>query len=155
GICSVLCPLCEALKDIQAGRHPALLAELTRSWAVLGNEQGCRGWCVLILKDHIEHLDHLSPSDQAALFEDVARMARAIRRAFPDSGTGGGPPRINYECLGNQVAHVHWHVIPRHADDPTPTRPVWLWTPEQLRGTMGDAERRALIVRLRGALAGV
>jgi diadenosine tetraphosphate (Ap4A) HIT family hydrolase len=33
--------------------------------------------------------------------------------------------KINYELLGNQLPHIHWHLIPRLADDPTPLEPVW------------------------------
>lgn len=33
--------------------------------------------------------------------------------------------KINYELLGNQLPHVHWHVIPRLANDPDPLEPVW------------------------------
>jgi diadenosine tetraphosphate (Ap4A) HIT family hydrolase len=34
--------------------------------------------------------------------------------------------KINYELLGNQLPHIHWHVIPRLAGDPAPLEPVWL-----------------------------
>src|SRR6266508_3364137 len=30
-----------------------------------------------------------------------------------------------YDLLGNQVPHVHWHVIPRLTDDPSPREAVW------------------------------
>ncbi|MDH5429831.1 MAG: hypothetical protein OEY57_16840, partial [Nitrospirota bacterium] len=29
------------------------------------------------------------------------------------------------ELLGNQVPHMHWHVIPRLGSDPDPFLPVW------------------------------
>ena len=32
---------------------------------------------------------------------------------------------MNYEALGNTSAHLHWHLIPRHVDDPRPGGPVW------------------------------
>ena len=35
------------------------------------------------------------------------------------------PRKINYELLGNQTPHIHWHVIPRLADDPAPLEAVW------------------------------
>jgi diadenosine tetraphosphate (Ap4A) HIT family hydrolase len=33
---------------------------------------------------------------------------------------------MNYELLGNQVPHLHWHLFPRYADDPDRLKPVWL-----------------------------
>lgn len=142
------CPLCERL----ARPDPRRVATLARCEVFLGDNQGCAGWCVLVLRTHVEHLDELTIEGQREVFAEVALVARAIRGVFPSSGAGGGPPRINYECLGNQVAHVHWHVIPRHADDPDPRNPVWGWPPGRLRGAMDDAARDALAARLRTAL---
>lgn len=146
------CPLCEVAARCRSGREPLAIGELAESFAVLSENQGCQGWCVLVLKEHAEHLDALPLDRQARLFEDVARIARAIRRVFPAGGADGGPPRINYECLGNLVAHIHWHVIPRHAGDPEPTKPVWGRAPEQLRGSLSRAELASLAGRLREAL---
>lgn len=143
------CPLCDAAARARDGAHPSLIATLPETHIILGENQGPRGWCVLILRDHAEHLGALDPDRQSAIFRDVVAVAAAIRAVFPTSGKGGGPPRINYECLGNLVPHIHWHVIPRHADDPDPTKPVWGWPDAQLKGTMGDAERAALIGELR------
>jgi diadenosine tetraphosphate (Ap4A) HIT family hydrolase len=147
------CPLCEAERLLRAGGHAWAVADLSETFAVLGENQGCPGWCVLILKGHVEHLAELTRERQLRVFDDVSRVAAAVRAVFPSSGAGGGPPRINYECLGNLVAHVHWHVIPRHADDPEPTRPVWGRTPDRLRGTLSERERVELARRLREACA--
>jgi diadenosine tetraphosphate (Ap4A) HIT family hydrolase len=141
----VNCPLCETLAQARGGQHPHFVAELRESIALLGENQGCPGWCVLILKDHHEHLADLPLARQTRLFEDVASAAAAIRQVL-------GPVRINYECLGNLVPHIHWHVIPRHANDPTPTLPVWGWPPAQLRGAMSNPDRTALCEKLRAAL---
>jgi diadenosine tetraphosphate (Ap4A) HIT family hydrolase len=140
------CPLCETIARARRSDHSLFIAELGESVVLLGENQGCPGWCVLVLKDHHEHLADLPLARQARLFEDVARAAAAIRRVL-------GPVRINYECLGNQVPHIHWHVIPRHADDPTPRLPVWGRTPDQLRGGMTQADREALLAKLRAAIA--
>jgi diadenosine tetraphosphate (Ap4A) HIT family hydrolase len=146
------CPLCDRLRTIAEGRDPWLIAELRETRVVLGDNQGCRGWCVLILKSHDEHVAALSPQRRRDLWEDVCDVAAAIRRVFPHSGVASGPPRINYECLGNLVPHIHWHVIPRHADDPEPAKAVWGWPEERLRGTLSDEERRALAGQLREAM---
>ncbi|MFN0132689.1 MAG: HIT family protein [Phycisphaerales bacterium] len=125
---------------------------MRESFVRLGENQGSRGWCVLITKDHVEHLACWPLSRQAALFGEVALVAAALRAVFPASGIDG-PPRINYECLGNVVPHVHWHVIPRHADDPRPRETVWTWPPDSLRGSLSPTERADLVLRLRSALA--
>lgn len=140
------CPLCESLTLARRGEHPGLVAELAESYALLAENQGALGWCVLVLKEHAEHLSELPADRQARLWDDVRRVAAAQRAVF-------GAVRINYECLGNLVAHVHWHVIPRHADDPQPRDPVWLWAKERQAGSVSDADRRELIKRLRAAIA--
>ena len=45
----------------------------------------------------------------------ILRKRENYRRAFD----GFDPVKINYELLGNQLPHIHWHVIPRLAE----TRP--------------------------------
>ncbi|GJQ29086.1 MAG: HIT family protein [Phycisphaerae bacterium] len=141
------CPFCEAPPGSET-----LVADLVECRVVLSPQQGCPGWCILILHEHVEHLDALPLNRQNAVFAEVARVARAIRGVFPTHGAGGGPVRINYECLGNQTPHVHWHVIPRHADDPDPRNAVWSWPAERLRGDAGPAARAALAQRIREAL---
>jgi len=145
------CPLCKtAIRALDS--DPLLIAALKYTYVFLSESQGPRGWCVLVLKLHREHLADLPMPMQAGIYQEVAQVASAIRFFFPTSGKDGGPPRINYECLGNLVPHIHWHIIPRHADDPDPTKAVWGWPEAQLRGTMTAAERGELIGKLRAAL---
>jgi len=35
------------------------------------------------------------------------------------------PTKINLASLGNVVPHLHWHVIPRWADDTHFPDPIW------------------------------
>jgi diadenosine tetraphosphate (Ap4A) HIT family hydrolase len=65
---------------------------------------------------------------------------------------------MNYEALGNTVAHVHWWLTPRPYDDARPRGPIWedmdflrnLWTggaqpePEQA-GALRRRVLRALV----------
>jgi diadenosine tetraphosphate (Ap4A) HIT family hydrolase len=46
-------------------------------------------------------------------------LAGSIARCFR-------PHKLNYELLGNQVPHLHWHLFPRYRDDPEHLHPVWL-----------------------------
>lgn len=140
------CPLCGVARACERGQHESHLASLEESYAILGENQGAPGWCVLVLKEHLDHLAELPAARQLALWRDVARVAAAVRAVF-------GPVRLNYECLGNVVAHVHWHVIPRHADDPTPRQTVWGWSQDQLRGEMTPVQLGELRDQLRTAIA--
>lgn len=139
------CPLCDQLARAAGPGDVSHIANLEESVVFLGSNQGCPGWCVLVLKDHAEHLAELSIERQQRLFGEVAEVARAIRLVTPAR-------RINYECLGNQVAHIHWHVIPRHPSDPDPRSPVWGWPMEQLRGSTDEAGRALLVRQLRAHL---
>ena len=145
------CPLCETLKTRAAS--PRFVADLARTSVLLGERQNPRAWCVLVLKTHAEHMAELSIDAQRDVFGEVARVASAIRGLFPAAGAGGGPPRINYECLDNQVGHVHWHVIPRFADDPDPRNPVWGWTKEMIGEGPGAESLKEMATALRTILA--
>jgi diadenosine tetraphosphate (Ap4A) HIT family hydrolase len=139
------CPICKRLPSLRSGEDPALIAELDESFVVLADTQGYAGWCILLLKEHAEHLADLPIDRQERLFGEVAKVANAIRSVC-------SPRRLNYECLGNEVAHVHWHIVPRYPDDPQPTGPIWVRPPAERAGAMSAERRGELIGRLRSAL---
>jgi diadenosine tetraphosphate (Ap4A) HIT family hydrolase len=85
----------------------------------LHDDQFFPGWTLLVLKRHATELFELTPAERAQLIEEVSAVAQALQQAF------GRVRKMNYELLGNQIAHIHWHVVPRLTDDPAPGRPVW------------------------------
>ena len=140
------CLACQRIAQIRAGANPFFIAELSESLAVLHDHQPYEGWCVLLLKDHHEHLHLLPPARRARLAEDMARTGVAIAAAF-------APNRINYECLGNQLAHIHWHVIPRYGPgrDPDPKMAVWVRPAAELQRGVEPKKRDDMILRLQTA----
>ncbi len=94
------------------------IAEAGLTRAYLHDDQFFRGWTVLVLKRHATELFHLSQGERTGLMEEVARAAETLAREL-------GAIKINYELLGNQLPHIHWHLIPRLAQDPAPLEPVW------------------------------
>ena len=48
----------------------------------------------------------------ARFLEEMTIVAEAVSRAF-------GAEKMNYECLGNGDAHLHWHLFPRTTGDKT------------------------------------
>jgi len=97
-----------------------------------------------VLKRHATELFHLTRDERAALIEEVSAVARAVADAL-------GAIKVNYALLGNQVAHVHWHVVPRLAADPAPREPAWMLPHAPRRPDA--AETRALVAAIRARLA--
>jgi len=122
------------------------VAELSESIAILADDQFYPGYCILMLREHHEQLAQLPAPRQARLWSDVAAIATALTATC-------APPRLNYECLGNLAPHIHWHVVPRYADDDRRHEPIWIRPAEERRGSASPAQRRELVARLRAALA--
>jgi diadenosine tetraphosphate (Ap4A) HIT family hydrolase len=93
-----------------------------------------------VLKRHATELWQLEPSERARLMEEVTRVAQAVSRAF-------GAAKMNYELLGNAIAHIHWHLIPRRPDDPAPRQPAWTVAHEPRRLTASELAERAALIR--------
>jgi diadenosine tetraphosphate (Ap4A) HIT family hydrolase len=126
-------------------RKQECVAELEETVAILANDQFYPGYCIVALKDHDEHLAQLPPHRQERLWREVARVAQAVVQVMR-------PARMNYECLGNMVNHIHWHVIPRYVDDPRKHEPIWLRPEAERRGTMSGERRAEIAAQIRGAL---
>lgn len=124
------------------------VAELGETVAFLHDHQPLPGWTVLMLRDHQEHHGRLPLERQLGVARDIARVAAAVDAVMR-------PRRLNYECLGNAVAHVHWHVIPRFEPpgDPEPRRTVWTRPAEWLDCGADPSARDELASRLRARLA--
>ena len=76
------------------------------------------GFCRVILNAHVREMTDL-PEEQRA---QLMRMVYAVEQCLRDLLA---PDKINLASFGNVVAHLHWHVIPRFADDPHFPNSVW------------------------------
>jgi len=133
------CPACAG----QWPRAEQRIADFDQSTAYLHHDQFFPGWTVLVLKRHATELFTLAPAERAALMEEVSRVAEALARVF-------GAHKMNYALLGNQIAHIHWHLIPRLANESRRTEPVWGQDHAPL--VLPAAERTERITRIRAAL---
>jgi diadenosine tetraphosphate (Ap4A) HIT family hydrolase len=144
------CEICAGAARMNA-QNPYWVAELETGNVVLGWNQMISGYTLFLSKVHVAELHDLPPAARTRFLEEMAVVAQAVWRAF-------SPRKLNYEMLGNSVAHAHWHIFPRYDDDPNPAWPVWnneAWV-KAPRVTEIDgsvlAERRE---RLRAALAAI
>ncbi len=117
-------------------------------YAVLGPNQYFLGYSLLLCSQPATELDELEPLMRRQFLDDMARLAAAVRRVVR-------PYKLNYEALGNQVHHLHWHIFPRTLDEPLPTEPVWRALPDPELATLHDfdPDRHAeLLAAMRQAL---
>lgn len=111
-----LCPLCT---KIQEPAPEDLVWEFDHSRAFLGPWQFFPGYCVLVARVHATELFQLERSLRQAFLEEMNQLASAIAQLVQ-------PRKMNYELLGNQIPHLHWHLFARTEGDPNRLKPVWL-----------------------------
>jgi diadenosine tetraphosphate (Ap4A) HIT family hydrolase len=126
-------PACEACQCTWP-RKDHFIADLGPSKAYLHDNQFFPGWTVIVFKRHATELFQLAPTERIQLMEEVNLVAKLLAEVFEAK-------KINYELLGNQLPHIHWHVIPRLARDPAPLEPVWLVQHEPIRLSGPDLQR--------------
>jgi diadenosine tetraphosphate (Ap4A) HIT family hydrolase len=140
------CGICGLIDRIRNGGFADLVAELPCSWVILGDAQFYRGYCVLLAKRHAREL-HLLPRDEVhQILDELLAVGQAIAETAK-------PLKLNYECLGNQEPHVHWHVFPRSAEDSMRLQPVWLRPEAERKATLDETDRQSLIITLRERIA--
>jgi diadenosine tetraphosphate (Ap4A) HIT family hydrolase len=115
---------------------------------VLADEHDYPGFCRVILNSHVAEFADLPAAGRDQLMRVVAAVERAQRTVLK-------PVKVNIASLGNQVPHLHWHVIPRFSNDAHFPFPVWaprqravseaLLSTRRAQATLlGDAVRREI-----------
>lgn len=112
------------------------------------------GFCRVIWSEHVREMTDLGSAQRAILIAAVWQVEEAVREAMQ-------PDKVNVASLGNVVPHLHWHVIPRYADDAHFPNPIWgeqkrepeAATLDTLRARL-DALREALRARFEQSLLG-
>jgi diadenosine tetraphosphate (Ap4A) HIT family hydrolase len=102
------------------GRDPRVIARLFSGWAVFGERQFVRGYCVLLPDPVVPNLNTLGAHERMAFLSDMSRIGDALLKVT-------GAVRINYAIFGNQEAALHAHVIPRYVDEPEHMRAEQPW----------------------------
>lgn len=105
-----------------------LIGDCGLSRVYLFDDQFFSGWTVLVSKQHVTELFALAPDARNRLMEEVCAVAQVVAEVY-------GAKKMNYELLGNQLPHMHWHLVPRRSGDPAPSEPVWRVPHEPVRLT--------------------
>jgi diadenosine tetraphosphate (Ap4A) HIT family hydrolase len=130
------CPLCSA-----EGQDVLWQDDFCR--VILVDDADYPGFCRVILNAHVKEMTDLTVADRERLMRVVWAVEAAVRDEL-------APDKINLASLGNVVPHLHWHVIPRFADDRHFPDPVWV-VPRRL--VQPRPIEVALAERLAGRLA--
>jgi diadenosine tetraphosphate (Ap4A) HIT family hydrolase len=143
------CPFCDKLRALEQLPEHEIIWQFPTSVAFLGVQQFYRGYCVLVSRAHATELSQLDGEELPSFLAEMCLLAQAIEEGF-------SPRKLNYELLGNQVPHLHWHLFPRPTNDPDPLFPVWLTLHRaesdaalkaQLEGTASDRPEIARLLR--------
>jgi diadenosine tetraphosphate (Ap4A) HIT family hydrolase len=85
------------------------------------------GYTRVIWNAHVTEMTDLDVPERQRLMRAVWIVEHTLRATL-------APAKINLAEFGNQVPHLHWHIIPRWRDDPG--FPEAIWAP-----TAGDPAR--------------
>jgi diadenosine tetraphosphate (Ap4A) HIT family hydrolase len=95
------------------------LGDKLRVVAVEGAEgKDYPGFCRVVWNAHVKEMGDLSDADKSLIMSVVFCVESALKKTLE-------PTKMNLASLGNMTPHVHWHVIPRFAGDPTFPNAIW------------------------------
>jgi len=139
------CPFC--VPRVDENEHWSKVQTLNVSTLYLHKIQGYKGYCLLVFDPrHAVRPSELSSVEWSYFCTDLWRSQHAVERVLE-------PDHMNVAALGNQMAHMHWHIIPRYVDDPRWGAPIWTNTEEEMAiGTLPLHEFQSLIVKIREEL---
>jgi len=104
----------------RAGNDPTVVARLRSGWAVMGQKQVLRGYCLLLPDPVVPHLNALERTQRDLFLTELGLLGDAVLAAT-------GALRINYAIFGNVEPALHAHVHPRFVDEPEPMRTANPW----------------------------
>jgi diadenosine tetraphosphate (Ap4A) HIT family hydrolase len=139
------CDLCALLAAPPESAAAGSIVWSDEALAVVAvDEPGYPGFTRVVWKAHVKEMTDLPPADRDRVMRAVWAVEAALRDVL-------APHKVNVASFGNMTPHVHWHVIPRYADDahfPNPT-----WGARQRDPDMAAvAVRTALLAELHAAI---
>jgi diadenosine tetraphosphate (Ap4A) HIT family hydrolase len=130
------CPLCHPQSEIVLWRG-------MHCRVILADDRDYPGLCRVIWNAHVREMTDLGMGERKYVMAIVFSVEQVLRELLE-------PDKINLASLGNQVPHLHWHVIPRFSDDAHFPDPIWAVRKRDARSRA--IPRDALAERLRDRL---
>jgi diadenosine tetraphosphate (Ap4A) HIT family hydrolase len=120
--------LVEAARVGDAG----VIMRLPSGWAVMGQRQVLRGYCLLLPDPVVPDLNALAPAARNQFMCDLGLLGEAVRQVT-------NALRINYAIFGNVEPALHAHVHPRFVDEPASMRTQNPWGYDWAQAPLFDA----------------
>jgi histidine triad (HIT) family protein len=109
------CVFCRILRGELTPGVVAFRDNDTAVFPSLRQQRGNAGHMLVIPAEHVAHLYEVDADLAGPLMTTLVRVASAVKRAYRADGV---TIRQNNEPAGGQdVFHVHFHVVPRYAGD--------------------------------------
>ena len=126
----------QRVAEANEGTNPKVIARMKSGWAVIGDSQFLKGYCLLLPDPVVADLNDFSGKERMQFLSDMAALGDAVLAVT-------GAVRINYEMLGNLEPALHAHLFPRYDDEPEDlrVRPAWFYPREVRDGTEFDLDR--------------
>ena len=104
------------------GAYEKCIAKMPSGWAVMGDVQFLKGYCLLLPDPVVPDLNAMDMPQRQSFLSDMTRLGDAVLAVT-------SAVRINYEMLGNLEPALHAHVFPRfdNEDEKLKTSPVWFY----------------------------
>ncbi len=122
------CPLCANVLEGEIVRTAQFVI-------VQANEPLFPGFTRVVWRDHVAEMTQLSDRSRHDLMQAVFDVERIMRHVL-------APNKVNLASLGNQVPHLHWHVVARWHDDAA--FPASVWSPAAITTASSQRVRTTL-----------
>jgi diadenosine tetraphosphate (Ap4A) HIT family hydrolase len=111
---------------------------MASGWAVMGDPQVLRGYCLLLPDPVPPHLNDMEAVHRAQFLADMAALGDAVLAVT-------GAVRVNYAMYGNLAPALHAHVFPRYADEPEFARTGHPWVYDWSAAPTFDADKHGML----------
>ena len=113
------CDLCTLLAAPAEGVGASIILWSDDALTVVAvDEPGYPGFTRVVWNAHVKEMTDLSVAERDRVMRAVWAVEQAQRDVL-------APHKVNVASFGNMTPHVHWHVIPRYADDAHFPHPTW------------------------------
>ena len=109
------CDLCRMVEDTD---NVTYIAKMNYGTLYLNWNQIYYGRVMYIYDRHVKDITEINITNLQAIMFEVSKVSKAIKDLFQAD-------TVEVATLGNEVQHLHYHIIPRRKSDKNWGKPPW------------------------------